>query len=139
MSQVLSVRLPEQVATRLREHAGSQAEATSTAALRLVDEGLRMAAHPGTLFKSGPTGRRAAVVGGPDVWEVVGLLRSLDQRGDKAISEAAAWLSLTEGQIRSAADYYADFPDEIDARIEANDRAAETSFRRWEAQQALLA
>ena len=34
-----------------------------------VDEGTRMDEHPGIVFRGGPTGPRAALAGGPDVWE----------------------------------------------------------------------
>jgi hypothetical protein len=35
-----------------------------------------MEAHPGVLFKEGPTGRRACLIGGPDVREVIRAIRS---------------------------------------------------------------
>jgi hypothetical protein len=52
----------------LRRRARQAGRAT---AVRYVDEGLRMDEHPGILFREGPAGRRATVVGGPDVWEIV--------------------------------------------------------------------
>jgi hypothetical protein len=75
---------------------------------------------------------------GPDVWEVVSLVRSLDASGDAAISETATWLGLDEPQVRAALGYYGAFPDEIDAQILANDTAAEQARREWETQQRLL-
>ena len=48
----------------------------SAAANMLVDEGLRMMEHPGVLFRPGPTGRRAGLAAGPDVWEVVRAVKS---------------------------------------------------------------
>src|SRR2546430_16513901 len=38
---------------------------------RYVEEGLAMDAYPGIVFRDGPSGRRPAVIGGPDVWEGV--------------------------------------------------------------------
>ena len=35
---------------------------------RQIDEGLRMEAHPGIVFRNGPSGRRAGLAAGPDVW-----------------------------------------------------------------------
>ncbi len=72
------------------------------------------------------------------MWEIIGLIRSLDATGVAAIAEAAEWLSLTEAQVRTALAYYGAYADEIDERIAANDRAAERSERAWRAQQALL-
>ena len=52
-----------------------QAEKTrvpkTTFAERYVEEGLRMDAHPGIVFRDGPAGRRAGLASGPDVWEVI--------------------------------------------------------------------
>ncbi len=138
MSEVVSVRLPDDVVRRLREQSAGTAEPVSGLAARLVDQGLRMAAHPGIVFRPGPSGWRAALLIGPDVWEIIGLIRSLDATGVAAIDEAAEWLSLTEAQVRTALAYYGAYPDEIDARIAANDQAAERTERAWRAQQALL-
>ena len=73
-----------------------------------------------------------------DVWEVIGLLRSLDTTGEAAIVEAARWLGLAEAQVRATLGYYGMFPDEIDTRITANQAAAERAQREWEIQQRLL-
>ncbi len=107
-------------------------------AQRLVDEGLRMEAHPGIVFRSGPAGRRAGLVRGPDVWEVIGLVESLEQTGDERIAEAAAWLKLSEAQIRTALSYYGEFAEEIDEEIEERHRFAEQARAAFEAQQRLL-
>jgi len=139
VTEVMSVRFPKDVATRLRAAAAVLAETVSGLVQRLVDEGLRMSAHPGILFRAGPGGRRAGLVRGPDVWEVVGLLRSLDVRGDAAVAEAAAWLGLSESEVRATLAYYGEFPDEIDVMIAANDEAAVRARAAWERQQRLLA
>lgn len=138
MSEVVSVRFPAVVVHRLREVAAAGSESVSGLAQRLVDEGLRMANHPGIVFRSGPSGRRAALAAGPDIWEVVALIRSLDQRGDEAVREATRWLALSERQVRIALGYYGEFPQEVDGEIEANERAAERARRSLEAQQQLL-
>ena len=138
MSEVVSVRFPAGVAHRLRETAATGSESTSGLAQRLVDEGLRMADHPGIVFRAGPSGRRAALAAGPDVWEVVALVRSLDQRMEAAVAEAAEWLALSERQVRTALGYYGEYPTEVDTEIEANERAAERARRSLEVQQQLL-
>lgn len=138
MSEVVSVRLSNEIAQRLRERAAADNEGLSGLAQRLLDEGLRMEAHPGIVYRPGPSGRRAALMRGPDVWEVVHLLRSLDATGEAAIREAASWLDLTEAQVRAALGYYGSFPAEIDAQIAANEAAAERAQREWDTQQRLL-
>src|SRR6185437_9845048 len=54
-----------EVACRLRRNGAGTGEATSGLVVRLVDEGIRMAEHPGVVFRDGPTGRRAGLAAGP--------------------------------------------------------------------------
>src|SRR2546429_2061097 len=101
MKAPLSIRFDERLLARLRQRALATPGATpSGLAQRLVDEGLRMAEHPGIVFKDGPSGRRAAVALGPDVWELVKFLREIDERGLGAVEAAAETLNLTEAQVR---------------------------------------
>ncbi len=98
-----------------------------------------MAEHPGVVFKDGPSGRRAALAFGPDIWEIVEFLREVDERGLNAVEAAAEVLGLPESRVRIALHYYSAYPHEIDAEITQADeesRAAETA---WEAEQRLLA
>lgn len=95
--------------------------------------------HPGVVFKDGPTGRRAAVVGGPDVWEMVRALRDIDERGEAAVAAVAELTNLPVSRVRVAMRYYADFRDEIDAEIAQNDAEAAAALRAWQAQRRLLA
>lgn len=93
---------------------------------RYIEEGLRMDRHPGIVFRPGPAGRRPGLVGGPDVWEVVRVVRNVETRGERAIAEAASWLGLSDAQIRIAVEYYADYPAEIDAWLARVDAQAVT-------------
>lgn len=140
MSVPLSVRFDDQVLERLRRRARAVPGLTASGlAQRLVDEGLRMSEHPGIVFKDGPSGRRAAVAFGPDVWEVVTFLRQVEERGDEAIAAAAEVFALPEPRVRFALHYYAAHPGEIDAEVdqaEAESALAETA---WEAERRLLA
>jgi hypothetical protein len=136
---VLSIRFKRDGAyERLRRHAAEHAESASALGERLIDEGLRMASHPGIVFRTGPTGRRAGLAAGPDVWEVVGLLRGLRGGVEKRVASAAAQLGLTTAQVRAASRYYAEFPDEIDAEIARNDDAADRELAAWNAERRLL-
>src|SRR5919106_250656 len=77
MATPRSVRFDESVVARLASYVSRHPGLTaSSVAARLVDEGLRMEEHPGVMFRDGPMGRRATLVGGPDVWEVIRALRS---------------------------------------------------------------
>lgn len=111
----------------------------SRLAERYVDEGTRMDEHPGVIFRDGPTGRRAALPGGPDVWEVMATLQGGKARGEKAIAATAELLGLSASQVRSAVRYYAVFSDEIDRRIALNSEDADEAEAAWQREQAALA
>ena len=80
------------------------------------------------------TGRRAGLAGGPDVWEVIGALRSSELEGDEAIRATAEWSGLSVRQVRDSLGYYSEFPDEIDERIRLNEGEADAAERRWREQ-----
>ncbi|MCI4063246.1 hypothetical protein MRQ36_11955 [Micromonospora sp. R77] len=108
-----------------------------------VDESLRTYEHPGVIFRSGPAGRRAALNGGPDVWEVVGALHAVraespDLEGEKLAAELMEVTGLGREQIATALRYYATYSAEIDQLIRANHEAAEREERLWQAEQGLL-
>ena len=98
-----------------------------------------MAEHPGIIFKPGPSGRRAALAYGPDVWEVVKFLREIDERGPAALVAAADVFAVDVSRITSAVSYYGDYRDEIDAEIEAAEEASVRAERAWSVQQKLIA
>jgi hypothetical protein len=76
--------------------------------------------HPGVIFRDGPAGRRAALQGGPDVWEVMATMKGGKAHGQAAVHSTAELLNLTVAQVRAAVRYYAAFPDEVDRRIALN-------------------
>jgi hypothetical protein len=140
VSAPLSIRFDPEILERLRRRARALPGATpSGLAQRLVDEGLRMAEHPGIVFKNGPSGRRAALAFGPDVWEVVKASSEMDERGEAAVLAVAEILYLAEEQVRGALRYYADYQDEVDAEIALADEESARAEEAWLAQQRLLA
>jgi hypothetical protein len=133
-----SVRLSERTLARLDAGARRRGEAKARTAERLIDEGLRMEDHPRIIFRDGPAGRRAALAGGPDVWEVVEAVKGTGLTGEDAIVAAAEWANLSAADVRAALRYYGDFRDEVDARILLNRQEAERQRLVWErAQEAL--
>jgi hypothetical protein len=111
----------------------------SRLAERYIDEGLRMEDHPGIAFRDGPTGRRAGLAGGPDIWEVVAAIRASGLLGEDALAAAAEWGTLSLTQVRAAVRYYAEYPQEIDERIARNVEEADAAERRWRREQHALA
>lgn len=138
-SNPLSIRFDPALLARLRRVASARDTTASGLAQRLVDEGLRAQEHPGVVFRDGPSGRRAALVGGPDVWEVAAAIKYSPARGGAAIAAIAGEMDLSTGQVKTALGYYGDYPDEIDRQIALNEEAAEEAQAAWQAQQRLLA
>jgi hypothetical protein len=133
-----SIRIDEELRDRL-ETAASEAGISRNALIqRYLAEGLEMDRHPGIVFRAGPAGRRPALAGGPDVWEVVRAVNDATARGEAALDEAAAWLGLPRQQVRVAIGYYARHREEVDAWIEALDRMAAEAEAAWRVQQDIL-
>ena len=134
MTSPRSVRFEPETLSKLTAYAGKHPGlSTSSAAALLVEEGLRMDAHPGVVFRDGPSGRRAGLTQGPDVWEVIAAVRDVRASDPKLSgSSVAAAVSnmtgVTTSAVRTAVAYYSAYPDEIDAELEANE-AAETRLR----------
>lgn len=139
MTKPTSIRFDEVLLGRLRRRAQATTGNTSALAQRLVDEGLRMADHPGVLFKDGPTGRRAAIAYGPDVWEVIKVLREIDERGPAALTAGAEVFAIDVNRLAAAVTYYGDYRDEIDAEIAAADDASQRAEHAWRVRQRLIA
>ena len=86
-----------------------------------------MEQHPRIVFRSGPGGRRAGLIGGPDVWEVVGALRGADDGDADSLASIGERTGLTADQMGAALRYYADYTDEIGDWIRRVEEEAEPS------------
>jgi hypothetical protein len=121
-----SARFSAEVVEMLGARSERLGESKARVAERLIEEGLRIEAFPGIVFRSGPTGRRAGIAGGPDVWEVARDLKGVAGQGVADPIDAVARVSgLDRGVVQLAASYYAAYPDDIDERIRMNQQAAE--------------
>ena len=137
-TQTFSARWDTDVLDRLKQRSEAAGTNKSRLAERYVDEGTRMDEHPGIVFRGGPTGRRAALAGGPDIWELMFTLKGGKARGEEAITATAELLNLTDSQVRTAVRYYGTFPDEIDRRIILNTLDADEAEAAWQREQAAL-
>jgi len=134
-SRHLSIRIDSRTFDRLTSESRRGHRSRSDLAKTLIDEGLRMEAHPGIVFRSGPAGRRPGLAFGLDIWEIV---RGFEGGGEKAIRRISKMLWLTEEQVRTAFRYYAEYKDEIDAWIQRVDEEAEAGYSAWLKEQELL-
>lgn len=124
----------------VKAHPGTS---SSSVANMLIDESLRSDEHPGIVFRPGPTGRRAALAGGPDIWEVIAALNAIqheepDLDGEELVQQVATVTGLSAARVHTALRYYAAYPSEIDDRIAHNVEVAEREEQLWAAQQSLL-
>jgi hypothetical protein len=140
-----SIRFDERVSDRLRAYVASHPGwSGSSAANRFVDEALRMEDHPGVIFRDGPTGRRAVLIGGPDAREVIRAVKSaraaepkLD--ADQIVALVASNTGVPAHQVETAIRYWAAYHDEIDSWIDEVETFEEQALQAWERRQDLLA
>lgn len=135
----MSIRISnEPVYQRLKAGASSRRQAISTLAERLIDEGLRMDAHPAVVFRDGPTGRRAALAGGPELADVVGAIIGGDVPVEERRARAADLMAISLAMVDAAVAYYTDYTAEIDAEIAQRKQAAEAAEAAWTRERVLL-
>jgi uncharacterized protein (DUF433 family) len=82
---------------------------------RTLSEAEKMARVPGIVYVDGAVGRRAAIDGGMDVFELIEAWLSANRDVDWLL-EAYPWM--TREMIQAGLDFYALFPEEIDARLQ---------------------
>lgn len=121
-----SARFSAEVSDGLDAQSRRLGQSKARVAERLIDEGLRAEAFPGIVFRSGPAGRRAGIVGGLDIWELVRDLKAAAREGVESPVAAVAKVSgVDQSVVELAASYYSAYPAEIDERIQMDSEAAE--------------
>jgi len=121
-----SARFSAEVLDLLDARSERLGESKARVAERLIEEGLRIEVFPGIVFRSGPTGRRAGIAGGPDVWEIARDLKGVVGEGSTdPIATVVAVTGLDRNVVELAASYYAVYPGDVDERIRTNELAAE--------------
>jgi uncharacterized protein (DUF433 family) len=125
-----SLRLRAATRAHLERRARETGRQPAALAERYIEEGLRRDDHPFVYFRDGAAGRRAALLGSRlSVADVIATLR----QNDTAVDATAFVLNLPAAKVEAAIAYYADYPDEIDAWIAANEESAaraEEAYRR---------
>lgn len=125
-TKTFSARFTSEVVDKLETHSTRLGESRARVAERLIDEGLKLEEFPGIVFRAGPTGRRAGVAGGPDVWELVRDLKAVAREDvDDPIGAVAGLTGVDRAKVELAASYYAAYPDDVDERIRMHEEAAD--------------
>lgn len=139
MATSTSYRIPADLKQRLAQRAAAEPTTETALVTRLLEQGLAAIEHPGIVYRPGPTGWRAGLAGGPDVDEVVRAVRSTGVTGDGAVAVVAERVGIDQRLVRIAIDYAAEHLDEIEARIQENEAAAERAHKLSEARASVLA
>jgi hypothetical protein len=134
-----SFRLGDEARRRLHDRAEREGVSATALLERLIIEGVDTLEHAGIVYRGGGHDRRAALAGGPDVWEVVARLRELDGSEEERIATLAAETDVHPRLVRAALEFAARHPAEIEHRIVANEHAITESREAAEQRRALLA
>ncbi len=139
MASSTSFRLSQDAKRRLAERAEREGVSATALLERLIVEGVDTLEHAGIVYRGPTHDRRAALAGGPDVWEVVARLRELTGEEEERIELLAAETDLHPRQIRIALEFASHHPGDVERRIIRNEDAVEVGHRAAEQRRALLA
>jgi uncharacterized protein (DUF433 family) len=131
-----SFRLSSRTLELLDQRAAARGLTRNALADRLLGEAVRTDDHPLIRFRTGGSGRRRPALIGTRLYvhDVVATVR-----GEGGSVEAAAeYLGLDVAAVRAAIAYYGDFPDEVDADLEAVAAVAREERARYDRQQQAL-
>ena len=133
-----AIRIESGTLRELRARSAQSGEPLVRLAQRYIDEGMRLDRYPGVVFRDGPAGRRAVVIGGPDVWEVIVAARDATERGERLIDVLAERIGVAPERIRTAIRYYAEYPDDVDRFIALVEEEADRLKRTLERERHIL-
>jgi hypothetical protein len=117
MSATLSVTLPKGAEEKMRRIAEREGRSLAETVGLLAEEALKMREFPHIFFMDGPAGRRARLITGPDVWEVIEPYAVAGNDWD-ILRKSYDWID--ENLLKEAVRYYEAYPEEIDAWLEGN-------------------
>lgn len=116
----ITSRLDDWLDEEIRRFWEERGEGPSTGMRRVAREWWTFEHLPALGFRDGPTGRRARIRGGPDVWEVALLVREYG-RDPEALREHLGGTVEPEA-LEQAFRYIDRFPDEVEERLREHDR-----------------
>jgi hypothetical protein len=138
MAVSTSFRLSDAARSRLAARAVSDGISATALLDQLIVEGIDQLDYAGITFRGPAHDRRAALAGGPDVWEVIARLQELEGPEERRISLLAEESDLHPRLIRLALDYAAACPEDVIRRIDRNRVMSERSQAMAQQREALL-
>jgi uncharacterized protein (DUF433 family) len=123
-----TLRLSPETIRRIVRRSELSGRPKTALAEQYLEEGLRMAEHPGIVFRDGPAGRRPGLAGHRlDVWEIVETVQH--EGGD--FQAAATYLGISPALVVTVLNYYLDYKDDVDKWIEWNRESAAEAEATW--------
>lgn len=128
MSQILSLRIPEQMGERLDRFARLHGNGLtrSKAGVMLLEESLREAEFSFVEYRDSPIGRQPYMKGsGLAIWELIMIARPRDMSAERIARDYPYPIE----NLKAALNYYEAYREEIDQAIEDNEIGYETMKR----------
>ena len=116
MSQVISLRLPDATAERLRVSARRTGRTLNEAASRSIEEWLRQEEFADIEFRSFQGERHACIKGALPVWQLIMVAKDYGMDVEKT----AAHFQWPVHRVKAGFHYYEAYPQEIDQAIADN-------------------
>ena len=119
MSQVISLRVPDEMAKRLDRFASRQGTGMNRTktSMMLLEESLREAEFAGIEYRDSEIGRQPFIKGtGLTVWEMIAIARAFDYDAERV----AEGYEYPVGIVTAGLNYYSVYREEVDRAIEDN-------------------
>ena len=126
MSQVVSLRLPDETADRLKTSARRTGKTLNEAASRSLEEWLRQEEFADIEFRSFNGERHACLKSALPIWQLIMVARDYGMDAGRV----SAYFRFPINRIRAAFNYYEAHPEEIDQAIFDNDAVTFDTLKR---------
>jgi hypothetical protein len=126
MSQVVSLRLPDETAERLRVTARRTGRTVNEAASRSIEEWLRQEEFADIEFRNFNGERHACLKGALPIWQLIMVARDYEMDAEKTASHFRFPLH----RVKAAFHYFQAYPDEIDLAISDNNGVTFDTLKR---------
>lgn len=127
-SAPLTTRLPGWLDQAIREYCHEKGVGVSAGMKQIAEEWWIIRNMPGIEIREGVTGPRAALIDGPDIWQIVLARRDY---GDDLEGLREHFGNLSAEDIELALAFHELFPERIEARIRENERAMKHLLRTY--------
>lgn len=126
MSQVVSLRLPDETAERLKVNARRTGRTLNEAAARSIEEWLRQEEFADIEFRNFNGERHVCLKGALPLWQLIMVAKDYKMDAEKT----AAHFRFPLHRVKAAFHYYESYPKEIDQAIDDNNSVTFDTLKR---------